>query len=164
MLPKKELITIQNNKELIEKLLIELVLQPRIKALEWSEITKQTPNMKIGYPGQHLASLVLGMEGTKTGARGNDIVDGSEVKSCSRVDQLDTCNDCDEKVLRIESNCPNCGSINVKRMDDSKWLFTIRSENDLKVLTQDVDRVVLTLADYPEFDKGNFQDLRFQVF
>jgi ribosomal protein L37E len=164
MLPKKELITIQNNKELIEKLLIELVLQPRIKALEWSEITKQTPNMKIAYPGQHLASLVLGMEGTKTGARGNDIVDGSEVKSCSRVDQLDTCNDCGEKVLRIENACPSCGSINIKRMNDSKWLFTIRSENDLKVLTQDVDRIVLTLADYPEFDKSNFEDLRFQVF
>ncbi len=164
MLPKQEFITIYNNKELIKKLLIELVLEPRVRTLKWSEITKQTPNIKISYPGQHLASLVLGMEGTKTGARGNDIVDGSEVKSCSRVDQLDTCNDCGEKVLRIESNCPNCGSINVKRMDDSKWLFTIRSENDLKVLTQDVDRVVLTLADYPEFDKGNFQDLRFQVF
>jgi hypothetical protein len=51
MLPKKELITIHNNKKLIEKLLIELVLEPRIKALEWSAITKQTPNMKIGYPG-----------------------------------------------------------------------------------------------------------------
>ncbi len=164
MLPKIELITIHNNKELIERLLIELVLQPRIKALEWSEITKQTPNMKIGYPGQHLASLVLGMQGTKTGARGNDIVDGSEVKSCSRVDQLDTCNDCGEKVLRIENACPNCTSTNVKRMDDSKWLFTIRNENDLKVITQDVDRVVLTLADYPEFDKGNFEDLRFQIF
>lgn len=164
MLPKKELITIHNNKELIEKLLTELVLEPRVKALKWSEITKQTPNMKIGYPGQHLASLVLGMEGTKTGARGNDIVDGSEVKSCSRVDQLDTCNDCSEKVLRIENTCPNCGSANIKRMDDSKWLFAIRSENDLKILTQDVDRVVLTLADYPEFEQNNFESLRFQIF
>jgi predicted RNA-binding Zn-ribbon protein involved in translation (DUF1610 family) len=104
------------------------------------------------------------MEGTKTGARGNDIVDGSEVKSCSRVDQLDTCNDCSEKVLRIENTCPNCGSANIKRMDDSKWLFTIRSENDLKVLTQDVDRIVLTLADYPEFEQNNFESLRFQIF
>ncbi len=164
MLPKKELITIHNNKALIEKLLLDLVLQPRIKALEWSKITKQTPNMKIGYPGQHLASLVLGMEGSKTGARGNDIVDGSEVKSCSRVDQLDSCKDCNEKILRIETICPNCNSMNIKRMDDSKWLFTIRSENDLKVLTQDVDRIVLALADYPEFDNDNFEDLRFQIF
>lgn len=164
MLPKKELITIHNNKALIEKLLLDLVLEPRIKALEWSKITKQTPNMKIGYPGQHLASLVLGMEGAKTEARGNDIVDGSEVKSCSRVDQLDSCKDCNEKILRIEIICPNCNSMNIKRRDDSKWLFTIRNENDLKVLTQDVDRIVLALADYPEFDKDNFEDLRFQIF
>ena len=46
MIPKKTLITINDNKEKIEKLLMELVLQPRLKALEWSKITKQTPNMK----------------------------------------------------------------------------------------------------------------------
>jgi hypothetical protein len=164
MKPNKNLITILDNEKLIEKLLLDLVLEPRLKALEWSKITKQTPNMKIGYPGQHLASLVLGMEGAKTGARGNDIIDGSEVKSCSRVDQLDTCNDCGEKVLRIEDSCSNCNSVNIKRMEDSKWLFTIRSENDLKVLVEDVDRVVLSIADYPYFSSGNYDDLRFQIF
>lgn len=83
MQPNKLLISINNNELLIKKLLYELILEPRLKALEWSKITKQTPNLKVGYPAQHLASLVLGMEGTKTGARGNDIVDGSEVKSCN---------------------------------------------------------------------------------
>ncbi|MCU0445070.1 MAG: MamI family restriction endonuclease [Microscillaceae bacterium] len=164
MQPNKKFITISNNKTLIEDMLMDLVLMPRIKALEWAKITKQTPNLKIGYPGQHLASLVVGMEGAKTGARGNDIVDGSEVKSCSRVDQLDTCNECSEKVLRIELQCPNCKSLNIKRVDDSKWLFTIRSENDLKVLTQDVNRVILSIADYPQFSTRNFEDLRFQIF
>jgi hypothetical protein len=162
MLPDKKLITILNNKKLIEELLSDLVLKPRIEALKWSKITKQTPNMKVGYPGQHLASLVLGMEGEKTGARGHDIVDGSEVKSCSRVDQLDTCKDCGEKVLRIENSCPNCDSTNIDRRDDSKWIFTIRSENDLKVLTQDVDRIVLILVDYVELGKND--NLHFQVF
>lgn len=165
MKPKNSLITIKNNnKELIKKLLDELVLTPRLKALEWSKITKQTPNMKIGYPGQHLASLVIGMEGSKTGTRGNDIVDGSEVKSCSRVDQLDTCAECGEKVLRIENICPACKSKNIKRMNDSKWLFTIRNENDLEVLTKEVDRIILTLADYPDFESNNFENIRFQVF
>lgn len=164
MQPNKLLISITNNELLIKKLLYELILEPRLKALEWSKITKQTPNLKVGYPAQHLASLVLGMEGTKTGARGNDIVDGSEVKSCNRVDQLDTCANCGEKVLRIETICPNCNSNKVKRMDDSKWLFTIRSENDLNVLLEDVKRVVLTVADYPYFSENNFDELRFQVF
>jgi hypothetical protein len=53
---------------LIEKLIRELVLEPRLNALEWSKITKQTPNMKIGYPGQHLASLITGVQGVRTGA------------------------------------------------------------------------------------------------
>ena len=105
MIPKKELITISDTKSKIEKLLMELVLEPRLKALEWSSITKQTPNMKIGYPGQHLASLITGIEGARTGARGDDLRDGTEVKSCSRVDQLDTCSSCKNKVLRIESVC-----------------------------------------------------------
>ncbi|WP_293924776.1 MamI family restriction endonuclease [Sphingobacterium sp. UBA6320] len=164
MQPNINLVTIDNNINLIKKLIHELVLQPRIKALEWSEITKQTPNMKIGYPGQHLASLVTGMQGCKTGARGNDIVDGSEVKSCSRVDASDKCNNCGEKLSRAEVICSVCGSDKITRDNTSKWLFTIRNENDLKVLTKDLDRVILVLADYPDFHINNFDDIQFQVF
>ncbi len=120
--------------------------------------------MKVGYPGQHLVSLVTGMPGERTGARGNDLIDGSEIKSCSRVDQVDECKVCKNKVLRIENNCSNCESTNISRKDDSKWLFTIRSDNDLKVLTQDVKRVILVLADYPYFSDGGYDDIRFEIF
>ena len=164
MIPKSEFITITDNKAKIIALLQELVLQPRLKALEWSKITKQTPNMKIGYPGQHLASLITGMEGSRTGARGDDLRDGTEVKSCSRVDQLDTCIECGNKVLRIETVCPHCASPKIKRMDDSKWLFSIKSEAELKLLTVDIDRIFLTIADYPKFSEGNFNIIRFQAF
>jgi len=161
---QKELITILDNEEKIKALLSDLVLMPRIKALEWSRLTKQTPNMKIGYPGQHLASVITGIEGSRTGARGDDLRDGTEVKSCSRVDQLDTCKSCNEKVLRIENICPACGSSNIKRMDDSKWLFSIKSELELKLLTETVKRVFLTIADYPNFEDGDFSTIRFQAF
>lgn len=164
MKPNPKFITIDDNLNKIVKLLDELVLTPRLKALEWSKLTKQTPNMKIGYPGQHLASLITGVEGARTGARGDDLVDGTEVKSCSRVDQLDTCNSCKNKVLRIEEFCPHCGSDDIKRMDDSKWLFGVKSENELKLLTQDLDRVFLTLADYPYFTENDFETIRFQAF
>lgn len=164
MIPKSELITITDNRNKIISLLQELVLQPRLKALEWSKITKQTPNMKIGYPGQHLASLITGIEGARTGARGDDLRDGTEVKSCSRVDQLDTCSDCGNKVLRIESVCPHCNSSKVKRMDDSKWLFSIKSEEELNLLTQQIDRIFLTIADYPNFSENDFSVIRFQAF
>ena len=164
MKPEAKYLTISDNKNRIEQLLMELVLEPRIKALVWSQITRQTPNMKIGYPGQHLASLITGVEGSRTGARGDDLIDGTEVKSCSRVDQLDSCKDCKQKVLRSEKLCPHCGSVKIKRMDDSKWLFSVKSEAELKLLTQDLERVFLTIADYPNFANNDFDIIRFQAF
>jgi hypothetical protein len=164
MQPDFNLITINNNLKLIEQLLTELVLEPRINALKWSAITHQTPNLRIGYPGQHLASLITGIRGKKTGARGDDLADGTEVKSCSRIDQMDQCKNCKSPVARNEKICLNCGSSNIDRKDDSKWLFTIRSENDLKLLTEDVPRILLILGDYPNFDQEDFETLRFQAF
>lgn len=164
MKPEAKYITISDNQNRIEQLLMELVLEPRIKALVWSQITRQTPNMKIGYPGQHLASLITGVEGSRTGARGDDLVDGTEVKSCSRVDQLDSCKVCKLKILRIEKVCPHCGSDKIKRMDDSKWLFSIKSLEELKLLTEDLERIFLTIADYPNFADNDFDTIRFQAF
>ena len=164
MQPRTDLITIRDNPRLIQEALRELVLQPRLDALKWSGITKQTPNIKVGYPGQHLASLITGMEGQRTGARGNDLCDGSEVKACSRIDQLDKCGVCASPVARSERQCSACGSDRIERKDDSKWLFTIRSEEDLQQLTQRVARIVLLLGDYPEFEEGNYDILRFQAF
>lgn len=162
--PDSQYIKINDNENRIKILLEELVLNPRVKALDWSRITKQTPNMKIGYPGQHLASLITGMEGVRTGARGDDLEDGTEIKSCSRVDQLDNCKDCKKKLLRIELACPHCGSTNINRMNDSKWLFSIKSEGELELLTKKIDRVFLTITDYPEYDSENFESIRFQAF
>ncbi len=162
--PNKKFVTITDIDSKIIKLIDELVLQPRIKAIEWSKLTKQTPNIKIGYPGQHLASLITGMTGERTGARGNDLIDGSEVKSCSRIDQLDICKDCGLSVSRIEKVCPHCDSSNIDRKNDSKWLITIRSDDDLDVLLNQVGRVLLMIGDYLNFDNGDFETLRFQAF
>lgn len=164
MQPNKKLITIKDSVKQIEKLLQELVVQPRLKAIEWSKITHQTPNIKIGYPGQHLASLITGMVGERTGARGNDLIDGSEVKSCSRIDQLDKCEDCNLPVARLEERCPHCGSNNIKRNDDSKWLFTIRDEDDLKTLLTKVKRVLLVIGYYPKFEDNNFDDIKITAY
>lgn len=49
-------------------------------------------------------------------------------------------------------------------MDDSKWLFSIKSEAELELLTNTIDRVFLTIADYPNFDDNNFDVIRFQAF
>lgn len=153
-------------REQIIKFIDELIIEPRKNCAKWSKITDQTATLRIGYPGQHLASLVTGVKGEKTGARGNDLSDGSEVKSCSRVDQLDKCNECDSPALRREDKCSNCGSTNIKRNNDSKWLFTIRSEEDLRILIDNpnLDRILLIIDDYPNFDSGDFEDIRIQIF
>lgn len=140
------------------------MLRPRRELIKWSRTTKQTPNVKIGYPGQHLASLITGVEGSRTGARGHDLIDGSEVKSCSRIDQLDKCKNCNASVARLENQCPACGSAEIQRKDDSKWLFGIRSEAELRLLTQDVDRVLIVLGDHPHFTDNDFSVLRFQAW
>ncbi|MCC8035895.1 MAG: MamI family restriction endonuclease [Rikenellaceae bacterium] len=164
MKPNPEYITIEKDEERIKKLIKELILVPRMKAIEWSKITKQTPNLKIGYPGQHLASLITGIEGSRTGARGQDLRDGSEVKSCSKVDQMDTCTSCEGKVARSENKCPHCECTNIKRKDDSKWLFTIRSEEDLQRMTEKIDRIFLTIAYNPGFEKEDYNTIRLQAF
>lgn len=164
MKPNPQFISIKDNAKQIKQLITELILTPRLQALKWSKKTDQTPNIKIGYPGQHLASVILGMKGTKTGARGNDIIDGTEVKSCSRVDALDKCRKCKSKVSRHEQVCPICKSTNIARDNTSKWLFTIRSLNDLKTLTESVNRVLLIIFDYPKFEEGNYEQIRIQAF
>jgi len=164
MIPDKKKITLGDNVARIEALLTEVVLRPRRDFIRWAQLTKQTPNMKIGYPGQHLASLISGMEGERTGARGHDLCDGSEVKSCSRVDQLDTCQRCEAAVARIEASCPECGSGDVKRNNDSKWLISVRSQEELDYLLGEVPRVLLIITDYLDFESMDWSKLRIQAF
>ncbi len=86
----------------------------------------------MGYVGQHLVSAATGYRGEKTGARGKDLLlpNGlhAEIKTCSKVDQLGRCNNCSTAIARIEMKCTECGSSDIKRNDDSKWLISIRHE------------------------------------
>lgn len=164
MQPNIDFIKISTDVTIIHKFIEEVILEPRLNVLLWSAITKQTPGLRIGYPAQHLASLITGVEGSRTGARGDDLVDGTEVKSCIRIDQLDTCKDCGQKVLRMEHNCSVCNSSNIDRKNDSKWLITIRSESELNLYTEKIDRVLLILLDYPNFSENQFDTARIQAF
>lgn len=164
MKPDTTKISIHNNLAKIKDFLSEVILEPRVRMMSWSKITNQTPNLKIGYPGQHLASLITGIKGTATGARGEDIEDGTEVKSCSRIDQVDKCKQCKKNVLRIQSVCPNCGSAKIKRNNDSKWLIPIRSEKELDLYLNRIPRMFFLISDYPNFDSDDFSTLRFASF
>lgn len=164
MKPNTEHITIQTSAKLLEDFISEVMLTPRLKAIEWSKITKQTPGLKIGYPAQHIASLLTGVEGRRSAARGDDLADGSEVKGCNRIDQLDTCKSCGNKVLRYETKCNFCESTSIIRKDDSKWLLTIKSESELKLYTEKIDRLIFILLDYPNFSVNDFETLSIKAY
>lgn len=124
-----------------EQLLEDLFINLRGNTWKWAEITKQTPQARMGYIGQHLVSVVTGFEGGRTGARGADIIipgedRTAEIKTCYRVDQLGTCKECKQKVSTWEEKCPNkeCKSSNIDRKDDSKWLFSPKSKEEVKAL------------------------------
>ncbi len=163
MLPNKTYIDIFDNKSRIIQFLREIIIEPKHKLRNWSAITNQTPAAKIGYVGQHLASLITGVKGTGSGARGDDLRDGSEVKSCNKVDQVDTCKNCGKRVLRAMESCPYCGSTDIIRKEDSKWLFSVRSQDELDQYLN-IERLVLILMDYPKFDLQDFKDIRITAF
>ena len=122
--------TLEASEALIQDLYIDL----RSKVNAWSEITYQTPQARMGYVGQHLVSVVTGYPGGKSGARGYDLVmeNGSygEIKTCYRIDQLGSCGDCGAVVSSLETECSACGSKNIDRKDDSKWLISLRNDTE----------------------------------
>lgn len=124
------------NIESAEQLICDLYIDLRKKVRLWSEITFQTPQARMGYIGQHLTSVVTGYRGGMSGARGYDlIIDENnelygEIKTCYRVDQLGQCADCLANVSSVQEKCLVCGSDKIIRKDDSKWLLTIKSDED----------------------------------
>lgn len=140
--------------QLIEELYIDL----KQKVNKWSDVTKQTPQARMGYVGQHLVSVVTGYPGGRSGARGHDLElpDGKygEIKTCYKVDQLGSCNNCSSAVSSIEKTCPMCGSTDIERKDDSKWLITIRNDDEFSKFL-DPYRYYFVLFDYEDISDVN---------
>lgn len=164
MIPNNQFITIQTNQQLIELFISELIINPRIDIQKWATLTKQSSALKIGYIAQYLASLITGVKGSKSAARGDDLEDGTEIKGCNRIDQLDTCGTCGGKVSRYEIICNQCGGVNIIRKDDSKWLIPVRSEEELDLCINKIDRFIFIIMEYPQFEQNNFDKIRIRAF
>lgn len=127
---------ILGTREASEALIFDLYIDLKKKVNMWSDITKQTAQARMGYIGQHLVSVVTGYPGGRSGARGKDLVisetEFGEIKTCYRVDQLGKCNQCGAAVSSIEPICPSCESNDIKRNDDSKWLISIRNDDEFE--------------------------------
>lgn len=148
----------------IGELLQDLFVRPRKAVYKWSRITYQTAQVRLAYPGQHLASVVTGVAGAGTAARGDDLRDGSEVKSCSRADQLGSCKDCEYAVQASLDRCPSCGSTDIIRKTDSHWIFAISTQGELDLILTRVPRVVLVLFDRPVNDPTTIQTRIWEVW
>lgn len=126
--------------EASERLINDLYIELRKKVNLWASITNQTAQARMGYVGQHLVSVVTGFLGGRSGARGKDLVlpNGgyAEIKTCYRVDQLGKCNECKATVSSIETVCHECGSKDLKRNDDSKWLIGIRHDEEFDAILE----------------------------
>jgi len=105
-----------------------------------------------------LVSVVTGFPGGKSGARGYDLVMGNgtygEIKTCYRVDQLGKCCDCEAVVSSLEKECSNCGSKNIKRKDDSKWLIGIQHDEEFKHIL-DPQSYFFVLFEFEELENIN---------
>lgn len=163
MKPNTQKILISDNRNKINDFLEEVVIYQHKTLNKWAQITLQSPATKIGYVGQHLASLLTGVQGTCSGARGNDLSDGTEVKSCNKIGQADKCKKCGKRVMRNQKKCPHCSSIDIIRKEDSKWLFSVKDEVELEQYLN-LDRILLILMDYPGFDDGDFSSIRISAF
>lgn len=152
---------LETSKELIKECIKDLYVNPRNSMRKWSKITNQTAMARLGYPSQHLSSLITGIKGVGTSARGDDLSDGSEVKSCSRADQLCECKECGAKVLVWQKKCPVCGSENINIKTDSHWIFSIKRKSELDLLLNKVPRILLILFD----NKGDdSEDIRLRCW
>lgn len=148
--------------EASEQLLRDLYIDLRNRVNNWSKITFQTPQARMGYIGQHLVSVVTGFRGGKSGARGHDLVMGNgyygEIKTCYRVDQLGSCGDCGTVVSSLEDRCSNCNSSNILRKDDSKWLIRIQHDQEFcKIL--DPHRYYFVLFEFDEINNQQNNDI-----
>lgn len=143
------------NLQTSEELIFDLYIDLRRRINSWALITKQTAQARMGYVGQHLVSIVTGYPGGRSGARGKDLVMSSdeygEIKTCYRVDQLGKCNSCGAVVASIEQECPECSSSDLKRNDDSKWLISIR-HNDEYALVIEPTLYYLVLFDFTDLN------------
>lgn len=147
------------------QLLTDLYVSLRRNLQRWASVTHQTPQPRMGYVGQHLVSVVTGFPGGRSGARGDDIKLASgraaEIKCCYRVDQLGICKKCGSKVASIEKTRPNdaCDSREIIRKDDSKWLLSPKSEQELRGLFAP-ERYYFVLFEFADLAAADDIDVR----
>lgn len=84
-----KLLSKEQRKYLAKHLIEEQVIKQRKLLAHWSTITAQSSMIDTGYIAQHLVSLQTQIAGQGMRGKGDDLCDGSEVKSANFMDSLD---------------------------------------------------------------------------
>ena len=71
------------------RLLQEQVVDQRKRLHFWKDLTNQPAQIDTGYVSQHLVSIITQIPGEGMRGKGEDLKDGSEVKSANFLDSLD---------------------------------------------------------------------------
>lgn len=84
-----KLLSYEQRKQLAKSLIEEQIVKQRLLLSNWSTITAQSSMIDTGYIAQHLVSLQTQIAGQGMRGKGDDLCDGSEVKSANFLDSLD---------------------------------------------------------------------------
>lgn len=83
------ILSYEDRQNLILKLLQEQIIDQRKKLSFWSATTSQSSQIDTGYIAQHLVTLITQIPGQGMRGKGNDLIDGSEIKAANFLDSLD---------------------------------------------------------------------------
>ena len=82
-------LTVGQRTQLLEQLFIELFGEAHVTLQKWAALTGQSAQVDSGYIAQFVASIVLGEPGQGFRGKGDDLADGSEVKSAANISGVD---------------------------------------------------------------------------
>ncbi|MCZ9290303.1 MamI family restriction endonuclease [Corynebacterium evansiae] len=76
--------------QLLELLFQDFFVDQHRLLQKWASLTGQTAQIDTGYIAQFVASIITGIPGQGFRGKGDDLVDGSEVKSAANISGVDT--------------------------------------------------------------------------
>ena len=166
--------TVDDRKKYITKLLKEQVIEQRNNLHFWRDLTNQPAQIDTGYIAQHLVSLTTKIKGGGFRGKGDDLEDGSEVKSANFLDSMDargavaprwnfTCNDITQMKAFLTYPAIYLVSMDVNPKKILRFRVWKIDPDKHKVLT---DRYTewMDVLGYPKLNGDDRKAVNFQLF
>ncbi len=83
-------LNVEQRETIAKKFIEEVILKQWVELQQWHNLTMQTSQIDFGYLSQHLVTILSGIPGKGQRGKGDDLSDGSEVKSASCLSAMDT--------------------------------------------------------------------------